>query len=185
MTKQGQRKIAAAARAAMSPRERAAASEAICESLTDLPELRDAKRVLSYRAMAEEADLTLLHGWLQEWGIALAFPVSLPHGLMEAWEPAGWRQGAYGIWEPDRENSRRITPEEIDLVLTPCVAFDSANMRLGHGAGYYDRFLPRCPDAVTVCAAFEAQRLDRVVCDVYDRAMDIVVTERGVFRRMK
>ena len=183
MTKQEQRKIAAAARAAQSPQERAAASEAICKNLMDLPELQDAGLVLSYRAMAEEADLTILHAWLQERGTALAFPVSLPHGVMEAWEPAGWRQGAYGIWEPDRESSRLVAPEEIDLVLVPCVAFDSGNRRLGHGAGYYDRYLPRCRDAVTVCAAFEAQRLDRVVCDEHDRVMDLVVTERGVFRK--
>ena len=183
MTKQEQRKLASAARLGLSAQERAAASEAICKNLMSLPEWEHIKCVLSYRAMTEEVDLSGLHAWLRERGCTLLFPVSLPHGIMEAWEPAGWKRGAYGIWEPDRETSRPAAPEEIDLVLTPCVAFDGANMRLGHGAGYYDRYLPCCPEAITVCAAFEVQRLDRVVCDAYDRGMNIVVTERGIFRK--
>ena len=183
MTKQEQRKIAVAARAAMSVQERTDANAVICQKLMALPELMEAKCVFSYRAMAEEVDLTPLHDWLRERGIALVFPVSLPHGVMEAREPAGWKQGTFGIWEPDRAVSRLTAPQEIDLVLTPCVAFDSENRRLGHGGGYYDRYLPQCSDAITVCTAFEAQRLDSVVCDEYDRVMDIAVTERGVFRK--
>jgi len=183
MSKREQRKIAVAARAAMSELEQTEANAAICEKLMELPELLDAKCIFSYRAMAKEVDLTSLHDWLLERGIPLTFPVSLPHGVMEVREPAGWKQGAFGIWEPDREHSRLVDPEEIDLVLTPCVAFDSKNRRLGHGGGYYDRYLPGCSHAITVCIAFEAQRLDSVVCDAYDRVMDIVVTERGVFRK--
>ena len=183
MTKQEQRKIAVAARGAMSEQQRTEAGQVICQKLMALPELLDAKCVFSYRAMAEEVDLTPLHDWLRERGITLVFPVSLPHGVMEALEPTGWKQGAFGIWEPDRGCSQRVDPREIDLVLTPCVAFDNENRRLGHGGGYYDRYLPQCADAVTVCTAFEVQRLDSVVCDAYDRVMDIVVTEQGVFRK--
>jgi 5-formyltetrahydrofolate cyclo-ligase len=102
---------------------------------------------------------------------------------MEEWEPGGWVKGGYGIWEPDRSCSRLNEPDEIDLVLAPCVAFDGENRRLGHGAGYYDRYLPRCSRAVIVAVAFEAQRLEHLVCDAHDVPADIVVTERGVFRR--
>ena len=182
MTKQEQRKTVLAARQAMTPKARAAASAVICAHLLEMPELRQAEVVFSYRALPDEVDLTALHTLLSEKGVRLLFPVSLPHGRMEAWEPGGWKQGAYGIWEPDRESGRRADPEEIDLVLVPCVAFDAAKRRLGHGAGYYDRYLPSCPGAVKVLTAFEAQRLERVVCDEYDQKMDLVVTEQGVFR---
>ena len=183
MTKQEQRAQAKAARAALSEAQREEAGAAICRRLGDLPELRRAKCVLSYRAMPEEADLSPLHKELGALGVRLAFPVSLPGGRMEAREGLAWRQGAYGIWEPDRERSPLVEPEEIELVLVPCVAFDGANNRLGHGAGYYDRYLPRCHRALTVLTAFEAQRLEQVVCDEHDRVMDLVVTELGVFRR--
>ena len=41
-------------------------------------------------------------------------------------------EGKYQIMEPD-ENSLAITP---DLILAPCVAFDTFGYRLGYGGGY-------------------------------------------------
>ena len=179
-----QRRLAAAARRALSREERSSASAAICKTLRELPELREARTVLSYRALPEEADLSALHEELTARGVRLCFPVSLAGGIMEAWEPAGWKQGRYGIREPDRENSRKVEPEEIDLVLAPCVGFDARLDRLGHGAGYYDRYLPRCR-AKAVAVAFEAQRLPRVAADRFDRPVDAVVTEKKVYRGKK
>ncbi len=183
MTKQQQRREAEAARAALDPRERQAASQEICRQLLCLPELQGVSCVFSYRAMEQEADASMLHEWLQERGVRLAFPLCLPGGEMEARVPGGWKRGAYGIWEPDPALSPLLAPEEIQVALVPCVAFDRQNRRLGHGAGYYDRYLPRCPQALTVALAFEAQRLERLVCQPHDRIMDLVVTERGVYRK--
>jgi 5-formyltetrahydrofolate cyclo-ligase len=77
--------------------------------------------------------------------------------------------------------SELVAPEEIDLVLVPCVAFDKNRNRLGHGAGYYDRYLPLCTRAKCIAVAFEAQRLPRVVTDAHDRRMDAVVTEKKIY----
>ena len=183
MTKKEQRKLAAAARRAMTAEERQAADAAICARLMALPELEKAKTVFSYMALGDEVDLSALHAWLQERGTRLLFPVSLPGGVMEAWEPGSWRSGAYGIREPDRQDSRPAAPEEIDLVLAPCVAFDEECRRLGHGAGYYDRYLPKCPQAPVYAVAYEAQKLPRVVCGQYDRTMDRVVTEKTTYEK--
>ena len=183
MTKKEQRKQAAAARRAMTAEERQTADAAICARLIALPALTEAGTVFSYMAMGDEVDLSALHAWLQGRGTRLVFPVSLPGGVMEAWEPRGWRSGAFGIREPDREDSRPAAPEEIDLVLAPCVAFDEEGRRLGHGAGYYDRYLPKCPQAPVYAVAYETQKLPRVVCDQYDRIMDLVVTEKGIYEK--
>ena len=182
--KTAQRRHAAAARKALTPEQRQEYSQAISRRLLEMPRVQRAKTVLSYRALPEEVDLSLVHEALRERGVRLCFPVSLPGGVMEAWEPEGWKQGRYGIWEPDRENSRKVEPKEIDLILAPCVAFDRHLDRLGHGAGYYDRYLPACSAAV-IAAAFEAQRLPRLETDAYDRPMDAVVTEKRVYTTKK
>ena len=181
MSKREQREIALAARRAMTPEARAAASAKICGRLAALPALRKARTVLSYMALDDEADLSALHEALRARGIRLVFPVSLPHGILEAREPGGWTLGPYGIREPDRANSVFVSPEEIDLVIAPCVGFDEQRCRLGHGAGYYDRFLPRCTGAAIIAAAFESQKLPAVVCEAHDLPMDTVVTERTVY----
>ena len=175
-----QRSLVTARRAALTPEEREQASTAICRRLLEMPRVQQAKTVLSYRALPEEVDLSLLNDALRQRGVRLCFPVSLAGGVLQAWEPKSWKQGRYGIWEPDRADSVQVTPEELDLVLAPCVGFDKKRDRLGHGAGYYDRFLAQT-QAAAVAVAFEAQKLPRVAADRFDRAMDAIVTEERVY----
>ena len=184
MSKAEERKIALAARRALIEPERESASRAICAKLLALPEVQRAKTVLSYLALWDEVDLTALHEAMEERGVRLCFPVSLPGGVLEVYEPRGFVTGAYGIREPDRAVSVPVSPGELDLVLCPCVGFDDRCRRLGHGAGYYDRYLPRCQNAFVLAVAFDCQRLPCVETDAHDFPMDAVVTERlGGFGR--
>ncbi len=173
-----QRRAALAARRAMTTAARASASAKICFRLLALPELRAAKTILSYRALDDEVDLGAVEGKLKA---RIAYPLCLGQGAMEARIPTGpMKPGPYGIWEPDPAASLLLSPEEIDLVLLPCVAFDRCGHRLGHGAGYYDRYLPRCEKAKTVLVAFAAQELELVATEEHDRNADLLVTEREI-----
>lgn len=185
MDKKTQRIRALAARGTMTAEARVDASVEICRNLMKMPEVQKARTVFSYLAVPEEADLTALHQWFADRGCRVAFPVTLPNGIMHAFMPeVPWRfePDRFGIRSPVLEYATQVCPDEIDLVLAPCVAFDENCRRLGHGGGYYDRFLPLCENARMIGTAFEVQRLPAVACDQMDIAMDAFVTEMAVYR---
>ncbi|CBQ73713.1 related to 5-formyltetrahydrofolate cyclo-ligase [Sporisorium reilianum SRZ2] len=79
----------------------------------------------------------------------------------------------------------------LDLILAPGVAFDQTGGRLGHGKGYYDRYLTRAeewanrrgvPAPVTVALALREQLLpssQRVPADERDRVLDGIISPDG------
>lgn len=182
--KRSLRKAVLALRASLPPERRAEHSRAICRRLYEYPALAAAERVMLYAAVGTEPDLTELAGLLSADGKRLYYPVCGREGLMYAAapdSPDAWRTGKYSIAEPDPEHSTLISPETLDAVIVPCVAFDTAHRRLGHGGGYYDRFLPRCTRAVKLAAAFDIQRAAAVPTDSFDVTVDAVATELRIY----
>lgn len=180
-----QRETALDRRKQLSPEQRRHFSELISLSLLKLPKLASASVILSYLASETEADLHLLNRALSEAGKTLAFPVSHAGGSMEARVPLSENDietGLFGIKSPVPERSSFVNPGDIDLVLVPCVAFDSGCRRLGHGGGYYDRYLPLCKNARFIAAAFEVQKAEKICTGSLDFRMDAVVTELTIYR---
>jgi len=183
--KKAQRELALLRRRALTAEQRRKMSAAICEKLLALPEFAGAKTVFSYLAAWDEVNLGYVNQTLTARGTIVAYPVCFKKGSMEAYVPKdenAVEAGAYGIKSPVVSRSKPLEPPDIDFVLVPCAAFDADKNRLGHGAGYYDRYLPQCCNAVFVLVGFEAQRLDSVSCDIHDVKMDIIVTENAVLR---
>lgn len=94
--------------------------------------------------------------------------------------PEGLVAGDFGILEPQPLlHPRVVEPGEIDLLLVPGVAFDRRGHRLGYGAGYYDRWLVHEHRAPAWGLSFDAQVVDAIPVDPWDRPVDLVITERG------
>lgn len=182
--KAAQRKAGIAARRALSEADRAAANAALCRRIAQLRCFREAQTLLAYAAFGGEADLSALLAEAERLGKTVAYPVCGEGFTLTAAvpEPDGWEAGAYGIRTPILTKSRLLAPEELDLVLVPCTAFDTACRRVGMGKGYYDRYLPRCQNAVTLGVAFEVQRVERAAADPHDRQLDSYATEEKIYR---
>jgi len=90
-------------------------------------------------------------------------------------ENAGLKKGPYGVIEPAVE--RRISLDDIDLVLVPGVAFDKKGNRLGRGKGFYDRFLNRLHSrTATIGLAFDFQILPDLPALSHDAKVDKVIS---------
>ncbi len=187
MYKAEQRQIARQLRRELSRPIREAASAAICRHLQQMPQMQKNPLIFSYSAMPYEVNLHEFHIWASEQGIRLAFPVTRADGTMEAYSPFSdtcWVRDRFGIPAPVAETAQRILPQEITLILTPCIAFDEGCHRLGQGGGYYDRFFLRCPNAFRLGIAFEAQKLPQICCGAHDIALNAIQTEEkyyGIF----
>ncbi len=208
--RQNLRKSRIAARDALSAEERDRLSKSIVSCILASPVFRQAKTILIYKGIRGEVRLEALEeavgigaagsseeavgigaaGSSEEAEHAdfaekrLVYPLCISKTEMIALEPLGedsWKDGYCGIREPVREKSVEIRPEEIDLVICPCTVFDEAGGRMGMGAGFYDRYLPRCTNAHIVAVAFEAQKADCVPMEPWDRPMELVFTEKAVY----
>ena len=186
--KKQQRRLAVERRRALTQGERDEKSRTICDLLFELikdPRYSEVRTIFSYRGTWDEVNVDAFNNWAEVQGYRVAYPISLPDGIMKAAVPAeknAWHRAAYGILEPVMENSKTLEPEDIDLVIVPCVAFDEYGNRCGHGAGYYDRFMTCMPPESLVMVAFEAQKLEKLVTEETDIPVRTIVTEAGVAR---
>ena len=80
--------------------------------------------------------------------------------------------GAYGILEPDHRDA--LISEDIDAVLVPGLAFTRRGLRLGRGAGFFDRFLAST-EAKRIGVCFSCQIAPWLPIDEWDMRMDAVV----------
>jgi 5-formyltetrahydrofolate cyclo-ligase len=85
----------------------------------------------------------------------------------------------WGINEPKPDEI--AADSEIDIVVTPGLAFDKSLHRVGYGKGYYDRFLGNCrPDCPKVGVSFFEPV--GAIDDIHegDVRLDLLVTPTGV-----
>lgn len=156
----------------------------ICGKVLQLPEYEAAPVIYAFASTSPEPDMYPLMRAAIGSGKKLAVPRCLGNGIMEfrlIGSPEDLRSGFMGIMEPP-ETAPLAQPEPEDLILVPCMAADKHGNRLGHGGGYYDRFLALCKaKPILICP--EKLVLDRIPAEKWDIRIKTVVTELGCFCR--
>ena len=159
------------------------AGEGLCEMLLSLPEYQTAETVFAFASTDKEPDIWPFLAQTLRDGKRLALPVCTAPGVMECRavvDLGQLRPGRYGIPEP-REGSPLVLPNDIDLAVVPCVTCDREGHRLGHGGGYYDRFLAAYQGAA-VCVCPETLLRESVPAEPWDIAVPMVATEKKIYR---
>lgn len=135
--------------------------------------------VVTYSAMDGEPDVrTLLPSPFR---VALTRTPSPPDMSLTVHPSASsLERHRYGYDQPVVE-SPTVPDDEIDIVLVPGLAFDMQGGRLGHGAGYYDRFLARLGPDVLRIGVSDGYIVSGLPMDATDVPMTHLATESGVF----
>ncbi|PKM72135.1 MAG: 5-formyltetrahydrofolate cyclo-ligase [Firmicutes bacterium HGW-Firmicutes-16] len=158
---------------------------AIFENLISLPEFILASRVFTYLSIEREPDTRAFIDYCVKLGKTVALPCdcekngSMSFALLE--QPIGELSvGVYGIPIPP-EAAERLDPKAGDIIIVPALCFDEKGYRLGHGGGYYDRYLSTHP-LISIGLCREELVVASVPTDDYDRRADIIITDKRIAR---
>lgn len=168
----------------MSADERNAASETICNSITRSHEFIAADSVACYLPMADEVDprRIIARAWRAKKRIFCPVIGKRRQMIFRQLEPnTSVLRNSFGLWEP--LDGPIIPARQLDLVITPLVAFDRDNNRIGMGGGYFDRcfawqrgrkhwYRPKL-----LGVAFDCQKVEKIAPNPWDIRLYGVVTE--------
>ena len=171
-------------------------------SLRDFAPYRNAKSVLLYASLPYEAPTRGLIDFCLKDGKTTALPKTQKRkhadegGIMDFYILSPDRpfreqtqKGPFGIAEPD-SYCPLFVPEENRfplLVCVPAIAFSETGIRLGRGAGYYDRYCERLARVALktplityagLCRDF--QIVEKVPYEKHDLRVQFLISEGGI-----
>lgn len=158
------------------------ADAAICEKVLGLKAFRDSKRVCLFASSFGEPDTFPIIEAAFSMGKEVALPLCLDGSKMVfkiIQSLSDLSSGRYGILEPE-SHCCEMMPLQVEFILVPCVTASENGERLGHGRGYYDRFLGQYdgenePFKCVICRG-RLMRND-IPWDDFDVKMDAVIWE--------
>jgi len=186
MTKQMQnfRRNALRNRREMTAEKRTQASQKICDDLTSSREFLSASLIACYLPMYDEVDTRSIIERAWRANKRIFVPITRNKGEMlfrEIRPDTTLRRNKMTIWEP--QSGDFISPRDLQLVVTPTVAFDKHKHRIGMGGGYYDRcfsFLRHRKHWIKpklAGVAFKCQQIEEITPNTWDIRLYRMFTE--------
>lgn|GEM_PF-172991 len=144
-----------------------------------------ASSILFYSPMIEEASAEEAVYWALSQGKTISYPyVDREHEILvpcRVSNPSEMSNGPWEIAQPHPSRNPSLSPESLDLIIVPGIAFDYAGGRVGHGKGYYDRLLSTCPGIPTIALAYEEQMEELVPMGPRDVPVASILTDQAQY----
>lgn len=171
-------------RSQLEPEYQRKVSHLICERIGTMNLWSQATSIALYHAVNGEIDLgALWHSALRQ-GKCCYFPILNPDktlAFLPADKTTAWKTNRFGIAEPDTDLSFALSPEDIDIIFLPLLAFDSRGTRLGAGGGYYDRTLAGINHPLLAGVGYEFQHEPYIMSDVWDVDLNAIITQKTIY----
>jgi 5-formyltetrahydrofolate cyclo-ligase len=154
---------------------RRVASAAISHRIRSLSCVAAVRTILGYAPVGAEADPALSFFDPAGHRLTMLVPASGAPSDPPRWVPVDGWPGGVGSGASARDLTYPL------VVLVPGVGFDHCGMRLGRGAGFYDRALAELRHAGCVHAvglAFECQIVPLLPSDPWDQRVDFIASEQ-------
>ena len=150
-------------------------TDAVTNAALDFVDKNEVSSVAVYLSAGNELSTEKLVSALFDRGIKVSVPVITGDDMIfSSIRPdSSFNLSKYGIKEP----SVIVTEEYFDVMFMPLVAFDPENNRLGHGKGYYDRYLQKNTEKITkkIGLAFAEQMVDAIPVESTDIRPDLII----------
>jgi 5-formyltetrahydrofolate cyclo-ligase len=159
-------------------------SRGITRKLLDLAEFKASRNILFFLSLPCEVQTDEMIQTALDLGKKVHVPiVDAKRRRLNISEISGldieFVEKQFGIQEPDSADLKIVSPEILDFVLVPGLAFDRKGGRIGYGAGYFDKFLKEAPGhVVPIGVAFDFQVLDLVPQTQFDVPVRKILTEK-------
>lgn len=149
----------------------------IRNNLKNLESYKNAKSVFVFISYKSEVDTKKIIDMIIEDGKKLLVPL-VKGSEMIAVEAKGIEDlepNKMGILEP--KDGEEVL--DVDLTITPGLAFDKEGYRLGYGGGFYDKFFAKV-DTIRMGIGYSEQIVDEVVHEEYDKKLNYLLTDKGI-----
>lgn len=153
-------------------------SKIIMNKVLELPEFKKAENVCCYLPFGTETDTSLILNHAEK--NILVPKISENEIFMTKYTPDNLQTGNFGISEPIDCFPVKLSKE--DIIIVPALACDKNFYRIGYGKGYYDRYMKNT-DAVKILPIPSKLLTDSLPHSEFDVQVDIIVTEKEVFKR--